>query len=48
MAQSPGEYSGLPAVADKRQVRLAALSSVVGTSIEWYDFFHYGTAAELS
>ena len=31
----------------RRQVRLAALSSVVGTSIEWYDFFLYGTASAL-
>src|SRR5579875_2711021 len=34
-------------VATKRQVRLAAISSTVGTSIEWYDFFLYGTAAAL-
>jgi MFS family permease len=31
----------------KRQLRLALVSSVVGTSIEWYDFFLYGTAAAL-
>jgi MFS family permease len=31
----------------RRQVRLAAISSVVGTSIEWYDFFLYGTAAAI-
>jgi MFS family permease len=31
----------------KRQVRLAAIASVVGTSIEWYDFFLYGTAAAI-
>jgi MFS family permease len=30
-----------------RQVRLAAVASVVGTSIEWYDFFLYGTAAAI-
>ena len=29
------------------QVRKAAFASVVGTSIEWYDFFLYGTAAAL-
>ncbi|MDQ4085188.1 MAG: MHS family MFS transporter [Actinomycetota bacterium] len=28
-------------------VRKAAFASVVGTSIEWYDFFLYGTAAAL-
>jgi MFS family permease len=34
--------------AEKRQqVRKAAFASVVGTSIEWYDFFLYGTAAAL-
>jgi MFS family permease len=30
-----------------RQVRLAALASTVGTTIEWYDFFLYNTAAAL-
>jgi metabolite-proton symporter len=29
------------------QVRMAALASVVGTSIEWYDFFLYNTAAAV-
>jgi MFS family permease len=34
--------------AEKRQqVRKAAVASVVGTSIEWYDFFLYGTASAL-
>jgi MFS family permease len=31
----------------QRQIRLAAVSSVIGTSIEWYDFFLYGTAAAV-
>ena len=31
----------------RRQVTLAAIASVVGTSIEWYDFFLYGTAAAI-
>jgi hypothetical protein len=31
----------------RRQIRLAAAASVVGTSIEWYDFFLYGTAAAI-
>jgi MFS family permease len=31
----------------RKQVRLALTSSVIGTSIEWYDFFLYGTAAAL-
>lgn len=30
-----------------RQVRRAALASAIGTSIEWYDYFLYGTAAAL-
>jgi metabolite-proton symporter len=30
-----------------RQVRKAALASTVGTTIEWYDYFLYGTAAAL-
>ena len=47
MAQGPEESGGALAAADRRQVRLAALSSVVGTSIEWYDFFLYGTASAI-
>src|SRR5690242_13248435 len=47
MAQSPEVSGGVLAAADRRQVRLAALSSVIGTSIEWYDFFLYGTAAAI-
>jgi len=31
----------------RRQIRLAAGASIVGTSIEWYDFFLYGTAAAI-
>jgi metabolite-proton symporter len=30
-----------------RQVRKAALASTVGTTIEWYDYFLYGTASAL-
>jgi MFS family permease len=30
-----------------RQIRMAAAASVIGTSIEWYDFFLYGTAAAI-
>jgi len=30
-----------------RQVRLAVAASIVGTSIEWYDFFLYGTASAI-
>ncbi|WP_423799908.1 MFS transporter [Neobacillus sp. SAB-20_R2A] len=31
----------------KKQMRKVALASIVGTSIEWYDFFLYGTMAAL-
>jgi metabolite-proton symporter len=31
----------------RRQIRRAALASTVGTTIEWYDFFLYNTAAAL-
>jgi len=31
----------------RREVRMALIASAVGTSIEWYDFFLYGTAAAL-
>jgi MFS family permease len=31
----------------RRQRSLAVVSSVIGTSIEWYDFFLYGTAAAI-
>jgi MHS family shikimate/dehydroshikimate transporter-like MFS transporter len=32
---------------DKRTLRRVILASFVGTTIEWYDFFLYGTAAAL-
>ena len=32
---------------ERRQIRKAALASTVGTTIEWYDYFLYGTAAAL-
>jgi hypothetical protein len=30
-----------------RQLRRAVIASTIGTTIEWYDFFIYGTAAGL-
>ena len=38
----PREAAGIPP-----HVRRALVASAVGTSIEWYDFFLYGTAAAL-
>src|SRR5712671_1789711 len=32
---------------DERFIRRIALATLAGTSIEWYDFFLYGTAAAL-
>src|SRR3954449_7634536 len=31
----------------RKQVRRALFAGIVGTSIEWYDFYIYGTAAAL-
>src|SRR5215510_533330 len=31
----------------RKQVKRALFASTVGTSIEWYDFFLYGTSAAL-
>jgi hypothetical protein len=34
-------------VPDNANVKKVAIASLIGTSIEWYDFFLYGTAAAL-
>ncbi|MEU6749984.1 MFS transporter [Spirillospora sp. NPDC046719] len=50
MALDPGDAARARAADGgerRRQVRLAAVSSVIGTSIEWYDFFLYNTAAAI-
>jgi metabolite-proton symporter len=54
MSSSDGPYSGrFTREADdsqqlrRKQVRRALVAGTVGTSIEWYDFFLYGTAAAL-
>ena len=50
MVLQPEEASRASSVDEsgrKRQVRLAEVASVVGTSIEWCDFFLYGTAAAI-
>jgi metabolite-proton symporter len=46
MALRPNDADG-GETADSKQIRLAAVASVVGTSIEWYDYFLYGTAAAI-
>ncbi|HUD89495.1 MAG TPA: MFS transporter [Xanthobacteraceae bacterium] len=44
MASTAG---ALPAEEHSAQLRKAVIASTVGTAIEWYDFFLYGTAAGL-
>jgi MFS transporter, MHS family, shikimate and dehydroshikimate transport protein len=36
-----------PAVDNERRIKLVVAASMIGTVIEWYDFFVYGTAAAL-
>ena len=40
-------YAVLPETEHSAQLRKAVVASTVGTAIEWYDFFLYGTAAGL-
>ncbi|GLY86324.1 MFS transporter [Actinoallomurus iriomotensis] len=50
MVLEPGEARRARSLGDDErgaQVRMAAIASVVGTSIEWYDFFLYNTAAAV-
>jgi metabolite-proton symporter len=50
MVLEPGEARRARSLDDNErgsQVRMAAIASVVGTSIEWYDFFLYNTAAAV-
>jgi len=42
-----GTVGGLPEAEHSAQLRKAVIASTVGTAIEWYDFFLYGTAAGL-
>ena len=44
---TPTASTEVEGVDEKRQIRGAALASTVGTTIEWYDFFLYNTAAAL-
>ena len=40
-------YGSLSASEHDAQLRKAIVASTIGTAIEWYDFFLYGTAAGL-
>jgi MFS family permease len=40
-------YDSLSATDHSRELRKAVIAATVGTTIEWYDFFLYGTAAGL-
>ena len=40
-------YGGLSTSDHSAQLRKAIIASTIGTTIEWYDFFIYGTAAGL-
>src|SRR5271168_3764018 len=44
---STGAASGLSQSEHSAQLRKAVIAATVGTTIEWYDFFVYGTAAGL-
>jgi MFS family permease len=47
MAMATTTYGALPDSEHSAQLRKAVIASTVGTAIEWYDFFLYGTAAGL-
>lgn len=47
MTLDPHTTTAAATAEQRRQVRKAAFASTVGTTIEWYDYFLYGTAAAL-
>jgi len=47
MAMATATLGALPEAEHSAQLRKAVIASTVGTAIEWYDFFLYGTAAGL-
>jgi metabolite-proton symporter len=47
MAMASTTYGALPEAEHSANLRRAVIASTVGTAIEWYDFFIYGTAAGL-
>jgi metabolite-proton symporter len=46
-AYEPPQRRALSASEHSAQLRKAVIASTIGTTIEWYDFFIYGTAAGL-
>jgi metabolite-proton symporter len=47
MAMAAATPGALPDAEHSVQLRKAVIASTIGTAIEWYDFFLYGTAAGL-
>jgi metabolite-proton symporter len=47
MAMAATSVGTLPEAEHSAQLRKAVIASTIGTAIEWYDFFLYGTAAGL-
>jgi metabolite-proton symporter len=47
MAMAATSVGALPEAEHSAQLRKAVIASTIGTAIEWYDFFLYGTAAGL-
>jgi metabolite-proton symporter len=47
MSSTTAASSGLSDAEHSAQLRKAVIAATVGTTIEWYDFFIYGTAAGL-
>jgi MFS family permease len=45
--QPPRPVGPEPSAGGRRTVLIAVIASTIGTTIEWYDFFLYGTAAAL-
>src|ERR1700688_624053 len=45
MAMATGTIGALSEAEHNAQLRKAVIAATVGTAIEWYDFFLYGTAA---
>ena len=44
MAMATAGYNSLTETEHSAQLRKAVIASTIGTTIEWYDFFLYGTA----